>query len=95
MTQSESFHLLNAQTLQFGLAEADRNRIIRTYVRNNYAYNIDQVTAAILNEYTVRTRDCRIGCFCLVPGYGHVLIECLFNDALGLEESGPGYGRLS
>uniref|UniRef100_A0A0P6GKJ8 Neuroligin-4, Y-linked n=1 Tax=Daphnia magna TaxID=35525 RepID=A0A0P6GKJ8_9CRUS len=52
VTQSESFHLLNAATLQFGLTETERNRIIRTYVRNSYASNIDQVTAAILNEYT-------------------------------------------
>lgn len=54
VTQSESFHLLNAATLQFGLTETERNRIIRTYVRNSYATGIDQVTAAILNEYTVR-----------------------------------------
>ena len=54
VTQSESFHLLNAATLQSGLTETERNRIIRTYVRNNYAYNVDQVTAAILNGYTVR-----------------------------------------
>lgn len=56
VTQSESFHLLNAATLQFGLTETERNRIIRTYVRNSYASNIDQVTAAILNEYTVRKK---------------------------------------
>lgn len=53
VTHSESFHLLNAATLQFGITETERNRIIRTYVRNNYAHNIDQVTAAILNAYTV------------------------------------------
>ncbi|XP_057369904.1 neuroligin-4, X-linked-like isoform X3 [Daphnia carinata] len=52
VTQSESFHLLNAATLQFGLTETERNRIIRTYVRNSYASNIDQVTAAIRKEYT-------------------------------------------
>lgn len=57
ITQSESFHLLNAATLQFGLTETERNRIIRTYVRNSYASNIDQVTAAILNEYTVRRQE--------------------------------------
>ena len=53
VTKSESFHLLNAATLQSGLTETERNRIIRTYVRNSYASNIDQITAAILNEYTV------------------------------------------
>lgn len=56
VTQSESFHLLNAATVQFGLTETERNRIIRTYVRNSYSSNIDQVTAAILNEYTVRSK---------------------------------------
>ena len=56
VTQSESFHLLNAATLQFGLTETERNRIIRTYVRNSYNSNIDQITAAILNEYTVIPR---------------------------------------
>ena len=55
VTQSESFHLLNAATLTNGLTENERNRIIRTYVRNSYASSIDQVTAAILNEYTVKT----------------------------------------
>lgn len=53
VTQSESFHLLNAARLQLGLTEAERNGFVRTYVRNSYATNIDQVTAAILNAYTV------------------------------------------
>lgn len=53
VTQSESFHLLNAATLQSGLTEMEYKRIIRTYVRNTYVSNIDQITAAILNGYTV------------------------------------------
>lgn len=60
VTQSESFHLLNAATLTNGLTENERNRIIRTYVRNSYASNIDQVTAAILNEYTVKAVTCSL-----------------------------------
>ena len=66
VTQSESFHLLNAATLTNGLAENERNRIIRTYVRNSYASNIDQVTATILNEYTV---------------IDHARIECTVSDS--------------
>ena len=53
VTQSESFHLLNEARLELGLTETERNGFVRTYVRNSFAANIDQVTAAILNAYTV------------------------------------------
>lgn len=83
VTQSESFHLLNAATLQFGLTETERNRIIRTYVRNSYASNIDQVTAAILNEYTVRIHKRRrtirsISNFLYGPSPMNVFLPLLF-----------------
>ncbi len=102
VTQSESFHLLNAATLQFGLTETERNRIIRTYARNSYASNIDQVTAAILNEYTVRSTllsGTHHAGMIFVSHKQYTLSEFfflfLFFMLAGLEESCPRYRRIS
>ncbi|XP_065576080.1 neuroligin-4, X-linked-like isoform X2 [Artemia franciscana] len=52
VTQAESLHGFNEATLADGLTEEDRNRAVRTFVRNVFESNIDAISAAIINEYT-------------------------------------------
>lgn len=47
VTSFESYLDLSAQDLQFGFNETKRDRILRTYVRNNFNYHLNEIYAAL------------------------------------------------
>lgn len=47
VTSLESYLDLSAQDLEFGFNETFRDRIIRTYVRNNFYYHLNEIYAAL------------------------------------------------
>lgn len=40
------------QHKQYGLEEEQRNRLIKTFVQNTYDYHLNEIYAAVKNEYT-------------------------------------------
>ncbi|CAD7085883.1 unnamed protein product [Hermetia illucens] len=59
LTTIESYLDLSAQDLEFGFNETRRDRILRTYVRNIYHYHLNEIYAALKNEYTDWERPVR------------------------------------
>lgn len=54
VTTIESYLDLSAQDLEFGFNETRRDRILRTYVRNNFNYHLNEIYAALkVNIYTL------------------------------------------
>lgn len=54
VTTLESYLDLSAQDLEFGFNETRRDRILRTYVRNNFNYHLNEIYAALkVNIYIV------------------------------------------
>jgi len=49
---TESYADFNANDIQYGFEEDQRNRILRTYVRNSYVYHLNEIFSAVRNEYT-------------------------------------------
>lgn len=47
ITSLESYLDLSAQDLEFGFNETRRDRILRTYVRNNFNYHLNEIYAAL------------------------------------------------
>lgn len=47
VTSLESYLDLSAQDLEFGFNETRRDRILRTYVRNNFYYHLNEIYAAL------------------------------------------------
>ncbi|XP_013102074.2 uncharacterized protein LOC106083533 [Stomoxys calcitrans] len=52
LTSVESHLDLSAQDLEFGFNETRRDRILRTFVRNNFHYHLNEIFAVLKNEYT-------------------------------------------
>ncbi|XP_037960126.1 uncharacterized protein LOC119689376 [Teleopsis dalmanni] len=52
LTSIESYLDLSAQDLEFGFNETRRDRILRTFVRNNFHYHLNEIFAVLKNEYT-------------------------------------------
>lgn len=38
--------------LQYGLEEEQRNRLLRTYIRNAFSFHLNEIFSAVRNEYT-------------------------------------------
>ncbi|KAF4518653.1 hypothetical protein B566_EDAN002687 [Ephemera danica] len=51
-TTSESVHEISAYELQWGMEEERRTQVLRTFVRNAFAWHVTEILAAVLNEYT-------------------------------------------
>lgn len=51
VTSLESYLDLSAQDLEFGFNETRRDRILRTYVRNNFNYHLNEIYAALKVNY--------------------------------------------
>ena len=51
-TTTESYGDFNAADIQYGFEEDQRNRILRTYIRNAYVYHLNEIFSAVRNEYT-------------------------------------------
>lgn len=51
VTTLESYLDLSAQDLEFGFNETRRDRILRTYVRNNFNYHLNEIYAALKVQY--------------------------------------------
>ncbi|XP_064213069.1 neuroligin-4, X-linked isoform X1 [Tribolium castaneum] len=51
-TTTESYSDFSAADIQYGFEEDQRNRVLRTYVRNAYVYHLNEIFSAIRNEYT-------------------------------------------
>jgi neuroligin len=51
-TSSESVHEISAYELQWGMEEERRTQVLRTFVRNAFAWHVTEILAAVLNEYT-------------------------------------------
>lgn len=49
---TESYLDFNAADIQYGFEEDQRNRILRTYVRNAYVYHLNEIFSTVRNEYT-------------------------------------------
>lgn len=52
VTSMESYADFNANDIQYGFEEDQRNRVLRTYVRNTYVYHLNEIFSAVRNEYT-------------------------------------------
>jgi Carboxylesterase type B len=51
-TTTESYLDFNAADIQYGFEEDQRNRVLRTYVRNAYVYHLNEIFSTVRNEYT-------------------------------------------
>ncbi|XP_039279154.1 neuroligin-1-like [Nilaparvata lugens] len=51
-TTTESYADFSAHDIEFGFEEDQRNRILRTYVRNAYIYHLNEIFSTVRNEYT-------------------------------------------
>lgn len=51
-TTTESYMDFNAQDIQYGFEEDERNKILRTYIRNTYVYHLNEIFSTVRNEYT-------------------------------------------
>lgn len=49
---TESYLDFNANEIQYGFEEDQRNRVLRTYVRNAYIYHLNEIFSTVRNEYT-------------------------------------------
>lgn len=47
LTSVESYLDLSAQDLEFGFNETRRDRILRTFVRNNFHYHLNEIFAVL------------------------------------------------
>ncbi|KAG8267778.1 neurexin protein binding [Homalodisca vitripennis] len=52
ITTTESYLDMNEEDIQYGFEEDQRNRILRTYVRNAYVYHLNEIFSTVRNEYT-------------------------------------------
>ncbi|XP_034945865.1 neuroligin-1-like isoform X2 [Chelonus insularis] len=52
VTTAESYLDFNDYEIQFGFEENQRNRILRTFIRNSYYYHLNEILSAVKNEYT-------------------------------------------
>lgn len=52
VSSTESFYDFSATDIQYGFEEDYRNRVLRTFVRNAYVYHLNEIYAAVRNEYT-------------------------------------------
>ncbi|CAH0556768.1 unnamed protein product [Brassicogethes aeneus] len=52
ITTTESYGDFNANDIQYGFEEDQRNRVLRTYIRNAYVYHLNEIFSAVRNEYT-------------------------------------------
>ncbi|XP_046466830.1 neuroligin 5 [Neodiprion pinetum] len=52
VTTAESYLDFNANDIQYGFEEEQRNRVLRTFVRNAYVYHLNEIFSAVRNEYT-------------------------------------------
>lgn len=51
-TTTESYLDFNAADIQYGFEEDQRNRVLRTYIRNAYMYHLNEIFSTVKNEYT-------------------------------------------
>ncbi|CAH1098820.1 unnamed protein product [Psylliodes chrysocephalus] len=51
-TTTESYSDFSANDIQYGFEEDQRNRVLRTYIRNAYIYHLNEIFSAVKNEYT-------------------------------------------
>ncbi|XP_043273365.1 neuroligin-4, X-linked-like [Venturia canescens] len=52
VASAEAYLDFNDNEIQFGLEEDQRNKILRTYIRNTYYYHLNEIFSAVRNEYT-------------------------------------------
>ncbi|XP_066152219.1 neuroligin-4, X-linked-like [Euwallacea fornicatus] len=52
ITTTESYADFNANDIQYGFEEDQRNRVLRTFVRNTFVYHLNEIFSAVRNEYT-------------------------------------------
>ncbi|XP_030749006.1 neuroligin-4, Y-linked-like [Sitophilus oryzae] len=52
ITTTESYADFNANDIQYGFEQDQRNRVLRTYIRNTYVYHLNEIFSAVRNEYT-------------------------------------------
>ncbi|CAL4059436.1 unnamed protein product [Meganyctiphanes norvegica] len=52
VTQAESYNMLNANEVMFGMKRERRNRLLRAYISNNFKHETSQIYHAVENAYT-------------------------------------------
>lgn len=51
-TTTESYSDFNANDIQYGFEEEQKNKVLRTYIRNAYVFHLNEIFSAVRNEYT-------------------------------------------
>lgn len=51
-TTTESYADFNANDIQYGFEEEQKNKVLRTYIRNAYVFHLNEIFSAVRNEYT-------------------------------------------
>ncbi|XP_051167849.1 neuroligin-4, X-linked-like [Leptopilina boulardi] len=52
VSTAESYLDFNTEDIQYGFEEDQRNRILRTFIRNTYYYHLNEIFSSVKNEYT-------------------------------------------
>ncbi|XP_023245257.1 neuroligin-4, X-linked-like [Copidosoma floridanum] len=52
VASAESYLDFSANDIEFGFEEDQRNRVLRTFIRNAYVYHLNEIFSAVKNEYT-------------------------------------------
>jgi hypothetical protein len=77
VTQLESYDVLDAASLQYGIQEQERDKKIRTYVRERFEYEPDLSLAETLNAYNVTKRRSSFSSQSVAETHRDILLDIL------------------
>lgn len=77
MTELESYDLLDAVALQHGMLEQERDRKIRTYVRDRFEYEPGLILAETLKAYNVTNRRSIDSSYSVAETHRDILLDIL------------------
>jgi hypothetical protein len=77
VTQLESYDLLDAVTLQYGMREQERDRKIRTYVQDRFEFEPDLSLAKTLKAYDVTRRRASSSSQSVAETHRDILLDIL------------------
>lgn len=77
MTELESYDLLDAVSLQHGMLEQERDRTIRTYVRERFEYEPGLILAETLKAYNVTSLRSSVSLQSVAETHRDILLDIL------------------
>jgi hypothetical protein len=77
VTQLESYDVLDAASLQYGIQEQERDKKIRTYVRERFEYEPGLSLAETLNAYNVTKRRSSFSSQSVAETHRDILLDIL------------------